>query len=257
MGGKLDNQVAIITGAVGSLGKAAANRFLQEGAKVALVDHDEQALKLYLEQLGSREDVIGIVADVTSEKQVSEYVQKVLGKWGKIDIFLNNAGILGKVAFLVDQSSEDYDAIMNVNVKGIFLGLKYVLPIMGGQGNGSVINTSSISGLRGSCRNSLYSASKHAVVGLTKTAALEMADKAVRVNSIHPAPLDSDMMRQIEIGINAENPDEVKRYIASCIPLGRYGTMEEVAKLILFLASEDSKFITGSQYRIDGGMGIG
>lgn len=252
---KLKGQVAVITGGAGALGRAAAFLFLQEGAKVALVDYDEQSVSTYTEQLSIHGEVIGLVADVTSEKDVSNYVAEVLLKWGKIDIFLNNAGILGKVASLVDQTVEDYEAIMDINVKGVFLGLKYVLPVMSEQQSGSIINTSSVSGLMGSSRNSLYSATKHAVVGLTKTAALEVSADSVRVNSIHPAPLDSDMMRKNEESINPADPSEVRSRISSRIPLGRYGTMDEVAKLILFLASDDSRFITGSQYRIDGGMG--
>lgn len=252
---RLKDQVAVITGAAGSLGKAAAEIFLEEGAKVALVDYDEQSLSTLVEQLSFRGEVMGIVADVTSEPAVSSYVEEVIGKWGRIDIFLNNAGVLGKVAALVDQTVEDFEMIMNINVKGVFLGLKHVMPVMIEQQSGSIINTSSVSGLMGSSRNSLYSATKHAVVGLTKTAALEVSSNSVRVNSIHPAPLDSDMMRKNEESINPDDPSEVRSRISSRIPLGRYGTMNEVAKLILFLASEDSQFITGSQYRIDGGMG--
>lgn len=255
MANKLEGQVAVITGGAGALGRAAAFLFLQEGAKVALVDYDERSLSTYTEQLRVHGEVIGVVADVTSEKDVSHYVEEVLRKWGRIDVFLNNAGILGKVAVLVEQTVEDYEAIMNINVKGVFLGLKHVLPVMAKQQSGSIINTSSVSGLMGSSRNSLYSATKHAVVGLTKTAALEASGDSVRVNSIHPAPLDSDMMRKNEECINPDNPSEVRGRISSYIPFGRYGTMNEVAKLILFLASDDSRFISGSQYRIDGGMG--
>lgn len=145
--------------------------------------------------------------------------------------------------------------MMNLNVRGVFLGIKYVLPVMIAQQNGSIINTSSVSGLMGSSGNSLYSAAKHAVVGLTKTAALEVAKDSVRVNSIHPAPLASNMMETIEQSINRDDPARVRQTITSRIPLGRYGQPEEVAKLVIFLASDDSRFITGSQYRIDGGMG--
>ncbi len=255
MTNRLEGKVAIITGAAGDLGKAVAEVFLKEGAKVALIDRDRQALMYCEEELSQYGEVVSLVADVTSEKEVSTYVQEVLSKWSRIDIFINNAGIIGTVASLIDQTVEDFDLIMNVNVKGVFLGLKKVLPVMIQQNAGSVINTSSISGLMGSGGNALYAATKHAVVGLTKTAALEVGSYSVRVNSIHPAPLESAMMKKNEEGINSENPEEVRKRISSRIPLGRYGTMSEVAKLMLFLASDDSKFITGSQYRIDGGMG--
>ncbi|ANU11034.1 oxidoreductase [Planococcus antarcticus DSM 14505] len=255
MSDKLKGKVAVITGAAGDLGKVAAEIFLKEGAKVALVDRDEKTLAKCAENLSHFGEVFSVIANVTSEKEVTNYIEEVLDRWGRIDIFLNNAGILGKVAPLIDQTVEDFDLIMNINVKGVFLGLKKVLPIMMQQKSGSIINTSSVSGLMGSGGNSLYAASKHAVVGLTKTAAIEAGNKSVRVNSIHPAPLDSTMMRKNEESVNSENPSEVRERIASRIPLGRYGTMSEVAKLILFLASDDSEFITGSQYRIDGGMG--
>lgn len=255
MAGKLTGKVAVITGAAGDLGRAAAEIFLREGAKVALVDRDQYKLADCVEELEKIGDVFSFLADVTSETEVANYVDEVVRKWGKIDIFLNNAGILGKVAPLMEQTVEDFDSIMNINVKGVFLGLKNVLPVMAKQQSGSIINTSSVSGLMGSSGNSLYAATKHAVVGLTKTAALEVGNKSVRVNSIHPAPLDSAMMRKNEERINREDPQEVRNRISSRIPLGRYGSMSEVAKLILFLASDDSEFITGSQYRIDGGMG--
>ncbi len=252
---RLEDKVAVITGGAGSLGMTAAELFLKEGSKVALVDKNPEQLSASLKKLSHLGEIVSIEADVTSEKGVESYVQRVMETWGKIDVFLNNAGILGKVSPLVEQTSQDFDLIMNINVKGVFLGLKYVLPIMKQQSTGSIINTSSTSGLAGSSGNSLYSASKHAVVGLTKTAALESAADGVRVNSIHPAPIDSQMMRSIEEELNREQPEKIKEKITARIPLGRYGEMNEVAGLILFLAGEDSKFITGGQYRIDGGMG--
>ncbi len=252
---KLEGKVAVITGGAGNLGKTAAELFLQEGAKVALVDYDEKNLASCVEQLAVIGEVIGITADVTSEKDVSGYVQQVLEKWGKIDVFLNNAGILGKSGLLPDQTFKDFETIMNINVGGVFLGLKYVLPVMSSQKNGSIINTSSIAGLGGTVEGSLYSASKHAVVGLTKSAAMEVSSNSVRVNSIHPGPLISKMMEEVEESDKSQNPSDVRARISSRIPLGRYGEMIEVSKLILFLASDDSLFITGSQYRIDGGIG--
>lgn len=255
MAGKLEGKVAVITGAAGALGRNTAELLLQEGAKVALIDINEGALSALVESLKSKGDVLGVVSNLSDEAQVANYVNRVMEQWGRIDIFLNNAGIIGKIAPLIDQTIEDFEAIININVRGVFLGLKHILPIMSAQKSGSVINTSSVSGLMGSSGNSLYSASKHAVVGLTKTAALEVARDSVRVNSIHPAPLESNMMKSIEESLNMENPDAVRKNISSRIPLGRYGNMQEVAKLVLFLASDDSEFITGGQYRIDGGMG--
>lgn len=252
---KLEGKVAVITGAAGVLGTAIAEQLASEGAKVALVDFNQQALDKLVSSFGDSENIMGLVADVSKEQAVQHYVKQVVERWGKIDVFVNNAGIIGKTALLTEQTTADFDAMMNLNVRGVFLGLKYVLPVMIAQQSGSVINTSSVSGLMGSSGNSLYSAAKHAVVGLTKTAALEVAKDSVRVNSIHPAPLASSMMETIEQSINKNDPARVRQTISSRIPLGRYGQAEEVAKLVEFLASDDSSFITGSQYRIDGGMG--
>lgn len=255
MAGKLEGKVAVITGGAGALGRSTAELLLQEGAKVALVDINQSALASVIDSLGSAGEAHGLAANLSDEEDVKQYVKHVMQKWGRIDVFFNNAGIIGKIAPLTDQTIEDFEAIMNINVRGVFLGLKHILPVMSAQKSGSIINTSSVSGLMGSSGNSLYSASKHAVVGLTKTAALEVAKDSVRVNSIHPAPLDSAMMKTIEQSLNVDNPSAVRTNISSRIPVGRYGSMEEVSKLVLFLASDDSKFITGSQYRIDGGMG--
>lgn len=255
MAGKLEGKVAVITGGAGALGRNTAELLLREGAKVALVDINQKALAEVVESLSSKGEVLGLASNLSDEEAVALYVKQVIEKWGRIDVFLNNAGIIGKIAPLIEQTIEDFEAIININVRGVFLGLKHILSIMAAQKSGSIINTSSVSGLMGSSGNSLYSASKHAVVGLTKTAALEVAKDSVRVNSIHPAPLDSDMMKAIEEAVNSADPSAVRNNISSRIPLGRYGNMEEVAKLVLFLASDDSQFITGSQYRIDGGMG--
>ena len=144
---------------------------------------------------------------------------------------------------------------MNVNVRGVFLGIKHVLPVMMAQKSGSIINTSSVAGLMGWNGITPYVASKHAVIGLTKNAALEAASANVRVNSIHPSPVNTRMMRSVEAGLMPGEAEAAKEAITKEIPIGRYGEPVDVAKLVLFLASEDSTFITGSQYRVDGGIG--
>ncbi|HZG71375.1 MAG TPA: SDR family oxidoreductase, partial [Chondromyces sp.] len=201
-------------------------------------------------ELDSYGEVITVQADVSKEEDVSNYVKTAVNYFGKIDVFFNNAGIEGKVAPLVEQNVEDFDKVIAVNVRGVFLGLKHVLPIMTKQGHGSIINTSSVAGLSGSPNVSPYITSKHAVVGLTKAAAVESASANVRVNSIHPSPVNTRMMRSLEEGLNVE-----QETLAKTIPLGRYGESSDIANLVLFLASDESSFITGVQYRIDGGMG--
>lgn len=246
--GRLENKVAIITGAAGGIGKETAKAFLKEGAKVTLVDLDEEKLEEIKEDLSSFGELLVVPADVSKEDQVKNYVDKTVEVFGQVDVFFNNAGVTGDRTPLVDIELEDFDNLMAINVRGVFLGMKYVLPIMIEQERGSIINTSSVDGLRGSPELSPYSASKHAVVGLTKSAALEVAEKSVRVNSIHPSPVDTEMMTGLEDG---EGQDQFLEQI----PLDRYADAEELASLVLFLASDDSEFITGAQYRIDGGMG--
>ena len=253
--GRLSGKVAIITGGAGEIGKVTAEKFLAEGSKVVLVDLSAKALEKVKAELSPNGEVLTIEADVTKEADVANYVKQVMGKYGQVDVFFNNAGIEGKVAPLVEQSVEDFDRVLAVNVRGVFLGLKYVLPVMMKQGSGSVINTSSVAGLHGSPNLSPYITSKHAVVGLTKAAAVEAAKAKVRVNSIHPSPVDTRMMRSIESGFSADHAEFIQEEFTKAIPLGRYAESADVASLALFLASDESSFITGVQYRVDGGMG--
>ncbi|WP_404456476.1 SDR family NAD(P)-dependent oxidoreductase [Oceanobacillus kapialis] len=251
---RLDGRTAVITGGAGGIGKKVAETFLREGAKVLLVDMNQEALNDVKDNLDQYGEVAVIEADVTDEENVKKYVNKAKEQFGSIDIFFNNAGIEGKVAPIAEQKLEDYQKVMAVNGEGVFLGLKHVLPVMSDQESGSIINTSSVAGLGGFPGLAPYVASKHAIIGLTKSAALEVADKGVRVNSIHPSPVNTRMMRSIEKGQNPNDPESSKEEQTSAIPLARYGEAEDIANLVLFLASDESKFITGSEYRVDGGL---
>lgn len=251
---RLEGKHAIITGGAGGIGKKTAEFFLNEGASVLLVDMNEDALKEAKSNLDTFGKVHTVKADVTDESEVKNYVKHAVDHFGSIDIFFNNAGIEGSVGSMTEQTVEDFSKVLTVNTQGVFLGLKHVLPVMTKQESGSVINTSSVAGLVGFPGLSPYVASKHAIVGLTKTAALEVADSKVRVNSVHPAPVNTRMMRSIEKGANPDDPESEKETQTSAIPLARYGEPEDIANLVLFLASDDSKFITGAQYRVDGGM---
>lgn len=248
--GRLDNKVAVITGGAGGIGKTTAELFLKEGAKVILVDLMQESLEKTIDELQGYGSVTIVQADVSKEEDVARYVKTAIDQHGTIDIFFNNAGIEGKVAPITEQKVEDFDKVINVNVRGVFLGLKHVLPVMIKQSSGSIINTSSVAGLSGSPNVSPYIASKHAVVGLTKAAAVEAAGANVRVNSIHPSPVNTRMMRSLEEGLEVEQAT-----LAQSIPLKRYGEPIDIAHLVLFLASDESSFITGVQYRVDGGMG--
>ncbi len=248
---RLDNKVAIITGGAGSIGKTTAKLFLQEGAKVLLVDLNEDALKETVKELGGK-NVKYSAADVTKATDVQRYADDAVKAFGKIDIFFNNAGIEGVVKPVIEYPEEIFDKVLAVNVKGVWLGNKYVLPKM--NDGGSIILTSSVAGIAGSLNVSAYIASKHAVVGLMKNLALEAAPRKIRVNTVNPSPVDNRMMRSLEDGFAPGNAEIAKKELEKIIPLGRYAEPVEISQLLLFLASDESRFITGTTQVIDGGM---
>jgi NAD(P)-dependent dehydrogenase (short-subunit alcohol dehydrogenase family) len=248
---RLQNKVAIITGGAGSIGKMTAKIFLAEGAKVVLVDKNKTDLEKAIAELGS-ENVQFCVADVSKSKDVENYVNETVKLFGKIDVFFNNAGIEGVVSPIVDYPEEIFDQVIAVNVKGVWQGNKYVIPQM--NDGGSIIMTSSVAGIVGSAHLGAYVTSKHAVVGIMRTTALEVATRKIRVNSVHPSPVNNRMMRSIEEGASAGHAKDVQKQFEAMIPLGRYAEPEEIAKLVLFLASDESQFITGTTQIIDGGF---
>ncbi|WP_342071155.1 SDR family NAD(P)-dependent oxidoreductase [Yoonia algicola] len=254
---QLENKTALITGGAAGIGLETARLFLREGARVMIVDLKQPDLDAAVAELSPLGDIRSFAADVSDPDMTEAYVAATIGAFGRIDVFFNNAGIEGRVAPLVDQTIADFDRVMAVNVRGAFLGLQHVLPVMIGQGSGSIINMSSIAGLQGSANVAPYTTSKHAVVGLTKAAAIEAAPAGVRVNSVHPSPINTRMMRSLEEGFNPGHSTEVKQGLEATIPLGRYGESMDVAQLVLFLASDASAFITGAQYPVDGGMSAG
>jgi Dehydrogenases with different specificities (related to short-chain alcohol dehydrogenases) len=248
---KLDKQVAIITGGSGSIGKTTAKLFLEQGAYVMLVDLNEDALKTTVLELDS-EDVKYFVADVSITAQVKAYINQTVKVFGEIDVFFNNAGIEGIVKSIEDYPENIFDRVMSVNVKGVWLGNKYVLPKM--KDGASIIMTSSVAGILGFANLSAYVTSKHAVVGIMRATAIEAAARKIRVNTIHPSPVNNRMMRSIEEGASTGHGEEVKKAFEVSIPFGRYAEPIEIAKLALFLACNDSQFITGTTQVIDGGM---
>ncbi|MEX0609637.1 MAG: SDR family NAD(P)-dependent oxidoreductase [Balneolaceae bacterium] len=248
---QLDNKVAIVTGGAGSIGKTTAKLFLEEGAKVLLVDLDEDSLKETVAELGGK-NVKYSVADVTKSSDVQRYVSDAVKAFGKIDVFFNNAGIEGVVKPTVEYPEDQFDKVIAVNVKGVFLGNKYVLPQM--NDGGSMILTSSVAGITGSPNVTAYIASKHAVVGMMRNLAIEVAPRKIRVNTINPSPVDNRMMRSLEAGYAPGDAENMKKVFENSIPLGRYAEPNEIAQLVLFLASDNSQFITGTTQLIDGGM---
>ncbi|MGX5817238.1 SDR family NAD(P)-dependent oxidoreductase [Chitinophaga lutea] len=247
---RLENKVAVITGGAGSIGQTTAKLFIDEGAKVMLVDLDESALKKAVEGLGP--NAAYVAADVTKAEDVQRYATEAVKKFGKIDVFFNNAGIEGVVKPITEFPEDVFDKVMAVNVRGVFLGCKYMLPQM--KDGASMIITASVAALGGSPDFVAYVTSKHASVGIMRTAALEAAPRGIRVNTIHPSPVNNRMMRSIEEGYTPGKGAEMQKAFAAGIPLGRYAEPLEIAKLVLFLGSDDSQFITGAQYVIDGGQ---
>ena len=194
---KLENKVAIITGGAGGIGRAAGKLFAEEGAHVVLVDLNEDALKDAVNSIGD-ENVSYVVADTTQPDQVQRFINAAVERHGGVDIFLANAGIEGEFNSIADTPVEMFDQVMSVNVKGVWLGLKYVMPVMRERGGGSIVITSSTAGIRGSSGMSPYVTSKHAVIGLMRTAAIEGASMGIRVNTVNPAPIQTRMMRSLE-----------------------------------------------------------
>ena len=251
---KLDHKHILITGGAGGIGMATAKLFLNEGASsVHLVDLDEKSLKNAQSELLSKGKVTYTAADVSTADGVQTYINEAVNIHGTIDVLFLNAGIEGVVKPIIEYPEEMYDKIMQVNVKGLWLGLKYAFPIMQKNG-GSIIINSSVAGLVGTPNVSAYTTSKHAAIGVMKSGALEGAPNNIRVNSIHPSPVDNRMMRSLEEGFAPGAAVEAKKNFEQTIPLKRYAKNEDIAKLALFLASDDSSFITGAQYVIDGGM---
>lgn len=249
------DKVVLITGAAGGIGKVTAKAFAEEGAKLALVDLKQGPLDEAVSELKLEKGrYVTIAADVSKEEMVRDYVRKTVDTFGKIDVFFNNAGIEGKVAPIVEQTDENLTTVLDVNVKGVFFGLKHVIAVMREHRSGAIINTASVAGLIGSPLMSPYIASKHAVIGLTKTAAIECAELGIRVNAICPAPIHTRMMRSIEEGAAPGRGQEVQKQYETAIPMKRYGEPTEVAQLVLFLASDKASYITGAAVPVDGGM---
>jgi len=250
---RLKEKAAIITGGAGGIGLETARLFLDEGVKgILLVDLDEKKLKDAAKQLES-DKVFYFSADVSRNEDVKAYTDKAIQEFGQIDVLFLNAGIEGVVKPLTEYPEEIYDNVLAVNVKSTWLGMKHAFPHMKQKG-GSIIITSSVAGLQGTPNVLAYVTSKHAVIGTMKVGALEGAEHNIRVNSIHPSPVDNRMMRSLEEGFAPGEAEEAKKNFEQMIPLGRYANNKEIASLALFLASDDSKFITGSTYAIDGGL---
>lgn len=248
------NKVALITGGSSGIGRATAVAFAREGARVVVasrrVKESEETIKL-VKEAGS--DGISVKTDVSKEAEVRAMVEKTIKAYGRLDYAFNNAGIEGDVAPLAEQNVDNYEAILGINVRGVFLSMKYEIPEMLKNG-GAIVNTSSVGGLIAFPGFSLYVASKHAVLGLTKTAALEYAKSGIRINAVSPAVIETDMMDRFVGKVAVGKEGEMRQQLAAMHPIGRTGKPEEIASAVLYLCSDGASFVTGQTLAIDGGF---
>jgi NAD(P)-dependent dehydrogenase (short-subunit alcohol dehydrogenase family) len=250
---KLEGKVALITGAAGGIGLATARLFNEAGARIVLADIDTDTLAVNTANL-DKDQSATINMDVTNQQQVEAAVAFTQDKFGSLDIAVLNAGVAGANMPLEEYPVELFDEVMAVNMRGVWLGMRAVIPLMKAQRKGSIIITSSIQGLAALPGTTAYTTSKHALVGMMKGAALELAEHGIRVNAVHPGYVETPMMDAIHKAVVPEAPEQFQTAIADSVPMKRYATADEIARLILFLGSDDSSYSTGSSFLADGGI---
>lgn len=251
---ELKGTVAVVTGAAQGIGRATAAMLARAGADIVALDlagSDWSALGH--EVAVSGQAFLPIAGDVADESSWSALAAEVRAKFGRIDVLFNNAGVSGPSAPIWDYPVDAFDTVMRINCRGVFLGMKCAVDLMQG-GSGSIINMSSVSGLGGGRSLLAYNASKHAVIGMTKVGAVELAERGIRVNAICPAMTDTAMMQNLEIGKNATQIAALRGHFTAMIPLARYADPDEIAAVVVFLASAAASFITGAAIPVDGGL---
>lgn len=251
----LTGKVALITGGGGGIGRATSLAFARAGARVAVCDLAGAAGVETAERVRASGGAASFFpSDVGDFDQMAACVAAVVAAFGRIDVLFNNAGIEGGLAPIAEMSERNWDRVISVNLKGVFNGLRHALPVMLAQRSGSIINTASVAGTRGSPGMAAYSTSKHAVIGLTRSAAGEVGPLGIRVNAICPGPVDTRMIHAIESMVRPDDPEALAAEKRQRNPMGRYGAPEEIARLALFLASDLASYVNGACYVIDGGL---
>lgn len=249
----LNNKVVFITGAASGIGLAVSKLFIEKGASVLMADLDADTLHAESREWDQAR-VVTTVVDVTSQQEMEAAVALAKEKFGRVDIAVLNAGVPGANMPLEDYPVELFDEVMAVNMRGVWLGLRAVIPLMKKQQAGSIIMTSSIQGLSALAGTTAYTTSKHALVGMMKGAALELAEFGIRVNAVHPGYVETPMMDAIHKAVVPDSPQDFQDAIAATVPMKRYARVEEIARLVAFLGSEEASYSTGSSFIADGGI---
>lgn len=249
---RFEDKVVIVTGAASGLGEATAERLSQEGAKLVLVDINEDALEALANKLEG--ETLTVKANVAKLEDVKAYVEKAVEKFGRIDGFFNNAGIEGKQNLTEDFGADEFHKVVSINLDGVFFGMAEVLKVMREQGFGSIVNTASVGGIRGVGNQSGYAASKHGVVGLTRNSAVEYGQYGIQINAIAPGAIMTAMVEGSLRQMGGDDWEKVGEEFVSVNPMKRFGKPEEVAALTAFLLSGESMFVNGAVITIDGGQ---
>lgn len=248
-----ENQVALVTGAASGMGLATARAFAEAGATVVLADYREDVVTAEAQKLlreGRRAMAVG--CDVSDESQIEAMVDRVVAQFGRLDVAFNNAGVMAKIAPIAESTTDEWERVIGINLRGVWSCMKYELRQMEKQGSGAIVNNASVGAITGNPGIASYIASKHGVVGLTRTAALEYISKGIRVNAVNPGLIDTQIARDVVSGDEKAYDDFAKR-----VPIGRAGTPEEIASAVLWLSSSAASYVVGQAITVDGGMTVG